>query len=441
MTPALQVEDKMRAAGQSELAIRSFLANFHQLGSGTSLSIPESSIDPVETVPEWENLPDDGKGINRTVMIKLNGGLGTSMGLHQAKSLLEIKDGLSFLDLIARQILHFRSQGHPDFSFLLMNSFRTSADSRAFLSSYPDLGDPNDWEFMQSQVPKIDVATGLPVHYPDDPELEWCPPGHGDLYTALAGSGKLDELLAKGKGIDYAFISNSDNLGAVPSSSIPAYMDREGLDFLMEVTRRTASDKKGGHLASRKGQLVLREAAQCPEADEEYFQDIDRHRYFNTNNLWIRLSALKEKLDQGPLSLPLIVNRKTVDPADKSTTPVYQLETAMGAAIACFERSGALAVPRTRFAPVKKTSDLMVLRSDASVIGPDTTLQLIPERNGIPPQVNLPGDYKNISDFDRLVKVVPSLKECTSLTVIGPVLFDEPMVIRGDVTLTPTAPS
>ena len=41
----------------------------------------------------------------RTAVIKLNGGLGTSMGMDRAKSLLCVRRGLSFLDIIARQVL------------------------------------------------------------------------------------------------------------------------------------------------------------------------------------------------------------------------------------------------------------------------------------------------------------------------------------------------
>jgi len=64
------------------------------------------------------------------------------------------------------------------------------------------------------------------------------------------------------------------------------------------VTRRTAADRKGGHLARRTadGRLLLREVAQCPDADLESFQDISRHKYFNTNSLWLRLDALKAQL-------------------------------------------------------------------------------------------------------------------------------------------------
>lgn len=121
--------------------------------------------------------------------------------------------------------------------------------------------------------------------------MEWCPPGHGDLYAALLGSGKLDALLEEG--IKYMFVSNSDNLGATLDTQLLKYFADSGAPFMMECCERTANDKKGGHLAVRKAdsQLILREAAQCPDEDEDKFQDISTHKYFNTNNLWIDLEV------------------------------------------------------------------------------------------------------------------------------------------------------
>ncbi|HEX4644081.1 MAG TPA: UTP--glucose-1-phosphate uridylyltransferase, partial [Verrucomicrobiae bacterium] len=109
----------------------------------------------------------------QAVVVKLNGGLGTSMGLENAKSLLVIKDGLTFLDFIARQVLHLREAHRAPLRFLLMNSFSTSGDTLAFLKKYPELGAPETLELMQSSVPKIDAATLKPVSWPANPQLEW----------------------------------------------------------------------------------------------------------------------------------------------------------------------------------------------------------------------------------------------------------------------------
>ena len=272
-----------------------------------------------------------------------------------------------------------------------------------------------------------------PVEWPIDPDQEWCPPGHGDLYPAMVGSGWLDRLLADG--VKYAFVSNSDNLGAILDPALLAFFAGSCAPFMMEVTRRTAADKKGGHLAKRNadGRLLLREVAQCPDGDLDEFQNIDKHLYFNTNSLWLNLEKLKAQLsaDSGVLPLPMIKNKKTVDPRDANSTPVFQLEIAMGSAIECFEGALAIEVPRSRFAPVKTTADLLALRSDAYEVLEDGTVKLREERNGVPPDISLSGEYKLVDALEPLG--VPSLIKCDSLKISGLIAFEEGVVIEGDV--------
>jgi UTP--glucose-1-phosphate uridylyltransferase len=236
-------------------------------------------------------------------------------------------------------------------------------------------------------------------------------------------------------------VANSDNLGAILEPRILAWMRAEGIPFLMEVTDRTEADRKGGHIAIRKedGRFVLRETAQTPEEDLDKLQDIGLHRYVNTNNLWMDLRALQAALEErdGVLGLPLIRNEKTVDPTDKSSPAVYQLECAMGAAIQVFEDSRPIRVPRTRFAPVKTTDDLLALRSDAYILEDDATVLLAPEREGRVPFVALDSDhFKLMRDFDeRFPEGPPSLVECDRFVVEGDVRFGAGVVVRGDVTV------
>jgi UTP--glucose-1-phosphate uridylyltransferase len=243
----------------------------------------------------------------------------------------------------------------------------------------------------------------------------------------------LDELL--GEGVDFAFISNSDNLGAEPDARIPAWAAANDVPFVMEVVRGTAADRKGGHIARRRedGRIVLRETAQTPP-DDDSFTDVERWRYYNTNNLWVDLKALKRLLQDDPAGphLPLIVNRKTVDPRNPDSTPVLQLETAMGAAIGAIEGARAVLVPRTRFAPVKTTDDLLVVRSDAYALDDGGAMR--PTFDGPPPVVALdPRFYKSLPDLEqRFPKGPPSLREATRFAVTGDVTFGADVVVRGD---------
>lgn len=434
-------ETKMTTAGMGDAAIRAFRRNYDALLRNETGMIPEESISPAEGLPSFESIAAKGVAnaelLSRAVVIKLNGGLGTGMGLQGPKSLLSVREGVNFLDLMVRQILELRKTSGAKVRLLLMNSFSTSAETLADLEKYraDGLADAAEVELMQNQIPKIDAGTLGPVEWSADPSLEWCPPGHGDLYPALVGSGWLDRLLAEG--VRYAFVSNSDNLGAILDPAILQYFADSGAPFLMEVTRRTAADRKGGHLAVRNsdGRLLLREVAQCPDEDADAFQDINRHGYFNTNSLWLRLDLLKEQLaaDAGVLPLPMIRNNKTVDPRDKNSKPVVQLEIAMGAAIECFEGAAAMDVPRSRFAPVKTTADLLALRSDAYEIRADGQVRLATSRNGVPPVISLSDDYKLVDQIEALG--VPSLINCASLKISGSVKFQPGVILRGDVKI------
>lgn len=430
-------EIKMRAAGMGDAPVAVFKRNYEALLRNETGMIPEDSIAPSGDLPKAEDL-DAGSGadlLGQVVVVKLNGGLGTGMGLQGPKSLLSVREGVNFLDLMVRQTLSLRERSNTKVRLLLMDSFSTSEDTLAHLQRYEEQGlsSADEVEMMQNMIPKIDAETFKPAEWPADPEQEWCPPGHGDLYPALVGSGWLDRLL--GEGVKYAFVSNSDNLGAILDPALLGFFAESGAPFMMEVTRRTAADKKGGHLAKRKsdGRLLLREVAQCPDADLDAFQDIAKHRYFNTNSLWLNLEKLKAQLkaDSGVLPLPMIKNRKTVDPRDPKSTPVFQLEIAMGSAIECFEGALAVEVPRSRFAPVKTSADLLALRSDAYEVLEDGQVRLCEERNGVPPDISLSGEYKLVDALEPLG--VPSLIKCHSLKVVGLIHFEDGVVIEGDV--------
>src|ERR1700678_200783 len=433
------IQEKMRSAGLSEVAIQAFLFQYHKLVRNDTGLISEAAIEPIAQLPSLSEreVPEAiGDYLHETLVLKLNGGLGTSMGLEKAKSLLRVRSDLTFLDIIVKQFLHLRASTAPGFGLFFMNSFSTSDDTIDALLSYRELGDPRLMELLQNRVPKIDKKTLLPISWPSNPALEWCPPGHADLYVCLLGSGLLKRLLEEGK--RYLFVSNADNLGATLDPNLLRFFVESGAPFLMEVTRRTPSDRKGGHLARRLDtkRLLLRESAQCPEEDLDYFQDVDRHRYFNTNNLWIRLDRLFEELtkEAGFIPLPLIRNEKNVDPRDKNSPKVFQLEAAMGAAIECFDGAVALEVPRSRFSPVKTTGDLLAVRSDAYELDKSFRVGLRPERNSVPPKVELSDDYKLVDRLEELIAAeVPSLFRSRSLTVKGRWRFAEGVEVVGDV--------
>ena len=434
--------EKMRAAGAHEEAIRAFENAYTRLVSGQEALLPTAELEPAEDVPELDALPDAdvAQALEHVAVIKLNGGLATSMGLQEPKSLVQAREGRSFLDIIVAQTVALRERFGVRLPLVLMNSDATRDATERALAAYPEIATKDlAPDFMQSMIPKLDAETLAPVRWPPAPALEWCPPGHGDVYGALRRSGMLAALLEQG--FRYAMISNSDNLGAQLDARIAAHLEAEQIPFLMEVVQGTEADRKGGHIARRRadGQLVLRETAQTPPEDEESFRDFRRWRYYNTNNLWIDLRVLADTLERsdGVLELPLIVNRKTVDPRDPDSTPVIQLESAMGAAIESFRGASLLLVPRARFVPVKTTDDLLVLRSDVYTLSPESEVAALPERADDLPFVELDKRfYKLIDEFERrFPDGPPSLREAQRLVVHGDVTFGACVTIRGSVEL------
>jgi UTP--glucose-1-phosphate uridylyltransferase len=414
---------------------QSFANYYQQIINGATGLLSERDIEPPkpENLIRYEELKNQQKKHwEKMVVIKLNGGLGTSMGLKKAKSLLKVKGDFTFLDIICQQILMMRKKQHQPIPLLFMNSFNTREDTLEYLAKYASLKiNQLPLDFLQNKFPKIRQDNLAPLKSSNEHD-NWNPPGHGEIYLAMQITGILQQLIDCG--YEYAFISNSDNLGAVADLKILSHFAEMEIPFLMEVCHRTEMDKKGGHLAQTKsGQLILREVAQCPDSEINSFQDIEKYSYFNTNNLWVNLTALKESMQKNNdiLPLPLILNKKAVD-----DVPVYQVESAMGAAIGIFEGSKALIVPRSRFLPVKKTNDLLALWSDAFDLNEDFSLTLHPSKKEIP-IIDLD---ENFSDIELLQshfsEGIPSLKNCDFFQVKGDIYFGENVTCESKVSLT-----
>ena len=438
---------RMDERGENRRAIAVFADYWQQLTDGAQGTIPESSIEPLTELPELAaiEVSDEERraALAKVAVIKLNGGLGTSMGMSGPKSALEARDGLSFLDIIARQLIGLEDRYGSRPPLVLMNSPHTREDSLAILERYPQMADQDlPLDFLQSMEPKLDAETLAPVSWPQDPSLEWCPPGHGDVYVSLAASGLLERMRAAG--YRYAFISNTDNLGATCDPDIAAWLLAEGIPFAAEVAQRTVNDRKGGHVAIRRrdGRIILRESAMVADGEQDLFQDTSRHQWFNTNNLWVGLDELDELMRRrdGVLGLPIIVNRKTVDPKRKDSPKVIQIESAMGTAVEAFEGSVALRVPRTRFRPVKTTNELLLLRSDVFEL--DEQSRVVSRIDHAEPRIALHEAYRFVSDFDeRFPHGAPSLRQCTSLRVAGDVTFGADVCVVGDVEVVAPQPA
>ncbi|ODQ50211.1 UTP-glucose-1-phosphate uridylyltransferase [Saitoella complicata NRRL Y-17804] len=427
-----------------ELEMDNFFALFRRyLAHKSQKPLDWDAIKPprADQVVDYETLSDadpassEVKGfLDKLAVLKLNGGLGTTMGCVGPKSVIEVREGNTFLDLSVRQIEYLNRKYDANVPFVLMNSFNTDDDTARVIKKYE--GHNIDiLTFNQSRYPRVNRETNLPVPRSYDSAInEWYPPGHGDIFESLANSGLLDTLISQGKEI--LFVSNVDNLGAVVDLNILSHMAESGAEYIMELTDKTKADVKGGTIIEYEGSVRLLEIAQVPSQHVEEFKSIKKFKYFNTNNIWLSLPAIKRVVENQELQLEIIPNYKSI-PADKkgeSDINIIQLETAVGDAIKHFKGAHGVNVPRRRFLPVKTCSDLLLVKSDLYSLD-HGQLVMAPSRFGPAPLVKLGPQYKKVSDFQKRIPAIPKIVELDHLTVTGDVVFGRGVQLKGTVII------
>lgn len=377
---------------------------------------------------------DVKKLLDKLVVVKLNGGLGTSMGCTGPKSVITVRNEFTFLDMQVQQIEFLNKKYGSNIPLVLMNSFNTHEDTKNLLRKYIHVN-VNLHCFQQSQYPRIyKESLRIVTKSISSGEVgSWYPPGHGDMYQAFYNSGLLEQFIAEGK--EYVFVSNIDNLGATVDISILNYLltlpMEERCDFVMEVTDKTRADVKGGTLIEVDKKLRLLEIAQVPKEHVEDFKAVSKFRIFNTNNLWIRLEAIKQAVEENTLHLELILNHKQLDNGEK----IIQIETAIGAAIKCFNKAIGINVPRSRFLPVKTCSDLLLITSNLYHMN-NGTLTMNPKRNFLTtPLVQLGERFQKVKEYLNRFETIPDIIELDHLTVAGDVTFGRNVTLKGTVII------
>jgi len=389
-----------------------------------------------EQVVNYPDLPNSEAVdyLNKLAVIKLNGGLGTSMGCVGPKSVIEVRDGMSFLDLSVRQIEYLNRTYNVNVPFVLMNSFNTDVDTANIIKKYE--GHNIDiLTFNQSKYPRVVKDSLLPAPKSSDSQIsDWYPPGHGDVFESLYNSGILEQLLERGKEI--IFLSNADNLGAVVDLRILQHMVDTKSEYIMELTDKTKADVKGGTIIDYEGSVRLLEIAQVPKEHVNEFKSIKKFKYFNTNNIWMNLRAIKRVVEDNALAMEIIPNEKSI-PGDKkgeADQTVIQLETAVGAAIRHFKNAHGVNVPRRRFLPVKTCSDLMLVKSDLYTLQHGQLL-MDSNRIGPAPLIKLGSDFKKVSSFQSRIPSIPKIVELDHLTITGKVNVGRNVTLKGTVII------
>ncbi|KAF5403849.1 UTP--glucose-1-phosphate uridylyltransferase [Paragonimus heterotremus] len=204
---------------------RSYLKHEDNIIDWEKITQPEGLINSYDSLVQPK--PSEvSTMLNKLVVIKLNGGLGTSMGCAGPKSLIPVREGKNFIDLTVEQIKELNEIYHCDVPLVLMNSFNTDNDTEQTLKK---LGEkrPQIFTFEQNRFPRLSAETGLPLKFngtysKSDRDELWYPPGHGDVYRCFQKSGLLKKFMLSGK--EWVFISNIDNLGATVDTGKSVYV-------------------------------------------------------------------------------------------------------------------------------------------------------------------------------------------------------------------------
>ena len=432
-------ETKERFETEMDNFFALFRRYLNDKAKGNVLSWDHINPPAPEQVVDYNDLAnsDSVDFLKKLAVIKLNGGLGTSMGCVGPKSVIEVRDGMSFLDLSVRQIEYLNRTYKVNVPFVLMNSFNTDEDTQNIIKKYE--GHNIDiLTFNQSRYPRILKDSLLPAPKSYNSQIsDWYPPGHGDVFESLYNSGILDKLIERG--VEIVFLSNADNLGAVVDLRILQHMVQTDAEYIMELTDKTKADVKGGTIIDYEGSVRLLEIAQVPKEHTNEFKSIKKFKYFNTNNIWLNLKAIKRVVENDELAMEIIPNSKSI-PADKkgeSDISIIQLETAVGAAIRHFKNAHGVNVPRRRFLPVKTCSDLMLVKSDLYSLQ-HGQLVMHQDRFGPAPLIKLGNDFKKVSDFQKRIPSIPKILELDHLTITGAVNLGRGVVLKGTVIIVAT---
>jgi UTP--glucose-1-phosphate uridylyltransferase len=375
--------------------------------------------------------PEAQEILNKLVVLKLNGGLGTSMGCVGPKSAITVRSGLTFLDVTVEQISNMNSVFDVSIPLVLMNSFNTDEDTKNILRKYTS-SNVDIHSFNQSKYPRINQETLMPFAQTVDSDKDkegWYPPGHGDLYTSLYHSGLIQEFLDQGK--EYLFVSNIDNLGATINISMLKSLMADQYDFAMELTDKTPSDVKGGTLMQYQDNIRLLEIAQVPPEHVDDFKSVKKFKLFNTNNLWMKLESVKRVAEEKKILLDIIVNKKTLDDGNK----VIQLETAVGSGIKCFDKTVGIHVNRDRFLPVKTTADLLLVMSNLYSLKNGMLSMSEKRMFHTTPLIKLGHEFQKMGEFNKRILQVPDIIDLDHLTVSGNVTFGRRVVLKGTVII------
>ncbi|XVF56735.1 hypothetical protein PTKIN_Ptkin06aG0144200 [Pterospermum kingtungense] len=356
------------------------------------LVIPYDNLAPISG-----DIAENKQLLDKLVVVKFNGASGKNMGFSGPKSLIEVKNGSTSLDLIVNQIQSLNSKYGSNVPLLLMNSRRTHNDSLKVLDKYSS-SMVEIHPFSQGEQTQQELSAN------EEGEDEWYSSDHGAQFLSLLNSGTLDLLLSQGK--EYALVINPDNVAAVVDPKILNHLTQNSIEYCMEVTPTTSTGLMNFMASSLQGKFKLEDFTSNPTQSL-----VKKFKFIDTRNMWIDLKAIKRLIDNNALKL------------DELST------------LKLFEKSIGITIPQSRFLPLNSTSDLLLLQSDLYTFAEGALVHNELRTSPTNPSISLGAEFEKISDFKSRFKSIPSIVRLDSLEVTGDVWFGADIALKGRVVI------
>ncbi|KAH9724771.1 UTP--glucose-1-phosphate uridylyltransferase [Citrus sinensis] len=388
-----------------------------------------------------EDIAETKMLLDKLVVVKFNGALGTNMGFSGPKSAIEVKNNLTPLDLMVDQVESLNSKYGCNVPLLLMDTAETHDRVQKVLEKYSNS--------------KVDIHSLSLSQQPHEKSFEghsrkdklYPSSDHSVVFLSLMKSGTLDLLLVQGK--EYALVVDSDNVAAVADPSILV---------LVLVAPVPSIDLRNSLINLRPGKFQLVDITQNPTkqtcniiyvsmicsicsfaflADQCFIfcfimvkKSGGKFKFINTRSMWVNLRAIKRLIDTDELKVENFSSSKEVN-----DDQIISRGTAADSAIQFFDHTIGINVAQSRYLPVNSTSDLLLLQSDLYTADEGILVQNPARDNPANPSIELGPEFEKVNDFQSRFKSIPSIINLDSLKVEGDVWFGAGITLKGKVSI------
>ncbi|XP_049368854.1 UTP--glucose-1-phosphate uridylyltransferase-like [Solanum verrucosum] len=375
------------ALGASAIAKPEIREEVEQLDKIKTVGKDKIYVLPYERLePASEDATETKQLLDKLVVLKFNGNLGSDMGFSGPKSALEVCNGLTCLDLVVNHIESINSKYGCNIPLLMMNTPSTHDGIMKVLEKHPN---KNIHTFTQSQRQQEnieDMSESWTLNKSSAQEKLY-PSNLLEVFLSLNSSGKLEPLISQGK--EYFLLLQSENVAEVVDPKILNHLIKNSIEHCVEVMPTTSGTEETS-LPPQEGRIQSKEHVK------------------SINTMWMSMSCVERLLQRNDLGF---------------TSSKF------------FDRAFAIDTPWSRYLPVERTSDLLILQSDLYTSVEGTLVRNAARANPKDPSIELGPEFGNVDDFRSLFKSIPSIIELDSLKVTGDVWFGTGITLKGKVSI------